>query len=171
MPVATHVRRVSKFISFWFCLLGLSACNTSDRTQGSMAERSLAARAGFITEVGQPKDFVVRSRPKADYAYPEVTPTPAERSLARRSPDDIKALEGRLDASRNRSASLARRPVPKSSYGGVAEARRAALGARTRANRPIYTPNSPQPTSYPVPESRRTGKLKKMSNPLAIPKE
>ncbi len=177
MPIMIDTRRLTlkmtlalKTAFASFCIFVLAGCTADQGSQASMDSRTLASRAGFTTTVGQPKDFVVRSRLKSDYTYPEVTPTPAERSLARRTPDEIKALEGRLDASRNRSAAQAKRPLPKSTYGGIAEARRAALAARARANKPIYTPGSPQPTSYPVPESRRTSRPK-MSNPLAIPRE
>ncbi len=175
MPVFFDTRQLAAISTVLICLSALTACTTDQGSQasveGRMIEgRTLAARAGFTTTVGEPKDFVVRSRLKSDYAYPEITPTPAERSLARRTPEEIKVLEGRLDASRNRSTALAKRPVPKSSYGGVAEARRAALAARARANKPIYAPGNPQPTSYPVPESRRSNRPK-MSNPLAIPRD
>jgi hypothetical protein len=165
-------------IQFWFkavsvfSILSLCACNAGQNSDASMGTKSLATRAGFITTTKQPKDFVVKTRPQSEYTYPEVTPTPADRAIARRSPEELKALEGQLDAARNRSANFAKRATPKSTYGGIAEARRAALGARTRANRPIYNPANPQPTSYPVPESRRAGGSRaKMSSPLAIPKE
>jgi hypothetical protein len=151
-------------------LLSLCACTTEQNSNAPVGTKSFATRAGFITTTRTPKDFVIKTRPNTDYAYPEVTPTPADRAIAKRSPDELKTLENQLDSARSKSASFAKRPVPKSPYGGIAEARRAALAARTRANRPIYNPNNKQPTSYPVPESRRTGRAK-MSNPLAIPKE
>jgi hypothetical protein len=172
---AAHLAGYSRHIVLLMAVFGLCACNTQQSSEASMgtksfASQSIATRAGFITTTKQPKDFVVKTRPQSDYAYPEVTPTPADRAIARRSPEELKALEGQLDTERNRSANFAKRATPKSTYGGIAEARRAALGARTRANRPIYNPANPQPTSYPVPESRRTGRAK-MSSPLAIPKE
>ncbi len=152
-------------------LLFLAGCNTQDASQAAPGARSLATKAGFVTDPGQPKDFVVKARPKTAYAYPEITPTPADPPVPQRSPAELKQLETRLDSSRKRSESYAKRPVPKSVYGGIAEARRAALGARARANKPIYVPgDGSQPTSYPVPEARRTGRARP-TNPLAIPKE
>lgn len=173
---AVHLAGYSRHFVLLMAVFGLCACNTQQSSETSMGTnmgtKSFATRAGFTTTTKQPKDFVVKSRPQADYAYPEVTPTPADRAIARRSPEELKALEGQLDTARNRSANFAKRATPKSTYGGVAEARHAALAARTRANRPIYNPANPQPTSYPVPESRRTGGNRaKMSSPLAIPKE
>jgi hypothetical protein len=172
---AAHLAGSVKSLVLVTTFLGLCAC-TQQSSDTPMGTKSLASRAGFITTTKQPKDFVVKTRPQSEYTYPEVTYTPVDRSIARRSPDELKALEGQLDTARNRSASFAKRPTPKSTYGGINEARRAALAARTRANRPIYNPTNPQPTSYPVPEarrseSRRAGKRPKMSSPLAIPKE
>ena len=156
-------------------LLSLAACQSSSQD----GLKSAAMKAGFVTTTTAPKAFVVKSRPNTAYTYPDITPPPPDRPVAQRSPEDLKALEGRLDATRVKSDRFAKRALPHSSYGDVAKARRTVQAARARANRPIYVPKAgetpPQPTSYPVPEARRmNGKamgVKRMTNPLAIPKE
>ena len=143
----------------------LSACtDQQQQLSGNPSVRSLATTAGLRTDVGEPKEFVRRSRTSA-VAYVPVDVRPPERPSPRREAKSLPGVEQELDATRARSANFARRSAPRSQYGGVDDARRSIARARAQANRPI--PNAEnQPTSYPVPESRRRGKP---TNPLALP--
>ncbi|MBY0610554.1 MAG: hypothetical protein K2P80_00055 [Beijerinckiaceae bacterium] len=143
-----------------------AACNSQDSIGSDPNVRSFATATGLRTEVGQPKDFVVRSRPST-VSYVPVEVRPPERAVPRRAAAALPEVEQELDTSRKRSTGFARRSLPKSQYGGVEDARRSVARARALANRPVGVP-ADQPTSYPVPESRRRGKP---TNPLAIPKE
>ena len=142
-----------------------TGCNAQQSLSSDGNVRSLATTAGLRTEVGPAKDFVVRSRPKSEIAFVPVEVRPPERAVPRRAVATLPSVEQELNASRQRSAGFAKRSLPKTQYGGVDDARRSVARARALANRPI---GGDQPTSYPVPESRRRGKG---ANPLAIPQE
>ncbi len=161
---------LARLIGICAIFAGMQMPNSVVAQDSPTGARALANRAGFTTETGQPKDFVVKTRPTTTYEYPVVTPLPADRAVPNRSPAELQDLQSKLDQARNRSASFAKRPAPRSTFGNVQEARRAAIAARARANRPIYIPGGVQPTSVPVPESRRSIN-RRPTNPLAIPRD
>ena len=141
----------------------LTAC-TDQTISDSPSVKSLATSTGLRTEVGQPKDFVVRSR-RSDVAYVPVEVRPPDRPSPRREAKSLPGVEQELDQTRQKSAGYARRSLPKSQYGGIEDARRSSARARAQASRPIPGAGENQPTGYPVPESRRRGK----GTPLALP--
>ena len=158
--------RIGRYAMMAGLSLLCGACNSQESLKSDGNIRSFATATGLRTEVGQPKDFVVRSRP-ASVSYVPVDQRPPERDVPRRVAAVLPGVEQELDASRQRSSGFARRSLPKSQYGGVDDARRSVARAKALANRPVGAP-ADQPTSYPVPESRRRGKP---ASPLAIPKE
>ena len=147
-------------------VLLMLTCGCSTQTiENSVTTRTVASKLGFTTEAGEPKDFVISSRPEQPADFVPIGPYPKDRKLARRKPDEVKAMQAGLDTDRDRSAKFAKRPVPKSSYGDVSEAIKSLNAARARANRPVGAPVE-EPQTYPVPPARRRN-----ANPLAIPKD
>ena len=163
MMALRQVGGVSNALMGFLLCVAVSGC-TDQQISSNPNVRSLSTTAGLRTEVGEPKDFVRRSRPSA-VAYVPVEVRPPERPVPRREAKSLPGVEQELDATRSKSANFARRSTPRSQYGGVDDARRSVARARAQANRPIPGPDN-QPTSYPVPESRRRGKP---TNPLALP--
>jgi hypothetical protein len=145
-------------------LLLTCGCGTQD-VENSVTAKTVASRFGFTTEAGEPKDFVINSRPAQPADFVPIGPYPKDRALARRKPDEVQKMQAGLDNDRDRTARFAKRPVPKSSYGDVNDAMKSLAAARARANRPVGAPVE-QPQSYPVPPARRRN-----ANPLALPKD
>ena len=91
--------------------LVLAACATTGHDeQGPMsAIKPLAIWAGFATEPKKPADFVQQSRPKGSLEYQPVGVTPADpkKKIKKLTPEELKAMEDDLEATRLKNAAAA----------------------------------------------------------------
>ena len=88
----------------------LAACaTTSNDDKAEPPFHSLAVWAGFATNAEQPADFVKASRPqgKLDYLPVGVTPDGPKVKAKKLTPEELKALEDELEATRQKNATAA----------------------------------------------------------------
>jgi hypothetical protein len=105
------MRHPIKFFIFVFGSLCLAGCATSGHDeQGPLsAIKPLAVWAGFATEPQQAADFVKESRTgkPLDYQPVGVTPADPKKKLKKLTPEQLKALEDDLEATRLKNAAAA----------------------------------------------------------------
>ena len=85
----------------------LAACATSGQDQKAESPfHSLAVWAGVATNAAPSADFVVASRPKEklDYMPVGVTPAAPKVNAKKLTPEELKALEDNLEATRLKNA-------------------------------------------------------------------
>jgi len=91
--------------------LALAACATTGHDeQGPIsAIKPLAVWAGFATEPEKAADFVQQSRPTGSLDYQPVGVTPADpkKKIKKLTPDELKAMEDDLEATRLKNAAAA----------------------------------------------------------------
>jgi hypothetical protein len=90
--------------------ISLAACATSGQDQKAEAPfHSLAVWAGVATNPAPSADFVVASRPKEKLEYLPVGVTPAapKANAKKLTPEELKALEDNLEATRLKNAAAA----------------------------------------------------------------
>jgi hypothetical protein len=88
----------------------LAACATTGSSDKSPPPfHSLAVWAGFATNAEEPADFVKASRPqgKLDYLPVGVTPEGPKVKAKKLTPEELKALEDQLEATRQKNATAA----------------------------------------------------------------
>jgi hypothetical protein len=175
--VLLRLVRVQQMAALFGGGLLLAGCAASD------SDKTLGERLQLTTRVSEPKDWVVQSR-RGEPGYIPVGVTPPDRPSAAMDPERLAAATADIEATREAAAATAKRPAPPPRIASQADAlaeqkrRLAAAGllgaaqlpsernlqddanrSREFARRPLPpTPKSvpkEQPTSWPVPESRR----------------
>ena len=109
-------------------------------TQDQGLVRSIMKKANVATDdVGEPKDFVLKSRPAAPTDYVPVFRKPEEHKARVLTPEQIKAAQAELDAAGARDAKLRDAFPPARRAYLEAERQKAAKAAAKKSSAPIAT--------------------------------
>lgn len=107
--------------------------------------RGIAETTGFATTPPPPADFVRATR-ASETTYLPVGVTPPARTIAPKTPEQIKAIENELDSTLNSHSSISGKPRPKQTYSSVARPPDEPTGDASRGGRFLVTPRETSPT-------------------------